>query len=235
MYFERNRKKIRMLWWMFIIFSNLLLGVLSVKYNLSNSIKILIFWSLFIVEMIAWFVINQLWYKEFLRKVESLTPILEEENDADRFIVENLSLLKGKKSMQIIAILKINICEGYCKKGDYQKAKAHLTEINPKKIHGLLRVYYQLIFIYVLFYLKETEEAMKQMANQWDTLLKFENSPELGAMISIVRIFQLLTQKKKQEANDLLHLSKEKWKKSNYQKDFYYLEALCEEILHSPS
>lgn len=178
--------------------------------------------------MLAWFVINQLWYKEFLRKVESLTPILEKENDADKFIAENISLLQGKKSMQIIAILNINICEGYCKKGDYQKAKAHLMEINPKKIHRLLKIYYQLIFIYVLFYLEETEEAMEQLSNLRDTLLRFQNSPELGAMISIVQIFDLLSQNKKQEAHDLLLLSKEKWKENKYQNDFYYLASLCE-------
>ena len=84
-----------------------------------------IFRGLIIATMLAWFVINQLWYEEFLHKVESLTPILEKEIHADKYIAENLSLLQGKKSMQIIAILNINICEGYCKKVNYEKANAH--------------------------------------------------------------------------------------------------------------
>lgn len=125
MFFENNRKKIRILWWGFIVLSNLLLGIFSAKYNLSIQMTLSIFRGLFIATMLAWFVINQLWYKEFLRKVESLSPILEKEIHADKYIAENLSLLQGKKSMQIIAILNMNICEGYCKKGNYEKAKAH--------------------------------------------------------------------------------------------------------------
>lgn len=228
MFFERNGNKIRMLWWGFIVISNFLLGIFSAKYNLSIDMKLSIFWGIIIIAILAWFVINQLWYKEFLRKVENLTPILEEENDADKFIAENLSLLQGKKSMQIIALLNINICEGYCKKGDYQKAKAHLMKINPKKIHGLLKLTYHLICIYVLFYLEETEAATEKLSNHRDELLKFENSPELGAMISIVQIFDLLSQKNKQEAHDLLLVSKEKWTINKYQKDYYNLASLCE-------
>lgn len=228
MFFEKNRKKIRILWWGFIVLSNLLLGIFSAKYNLSIQMTLSIFRSLFIATMLAWFVINQLWYKEFLRKVESLTPILEKENDADKYIAENLSLLQGKKSMQIIAILNMNICEGYCQKGNYEIAKAHLLQINPKKLHGLLKVTYQLLFIYVLFYLEETEAATEQLSKHRDVLLKFENSQELGAMISIVQIFELLSQKKRQEGYDLLLLSKERWMENKYQIDFKHLASLCE-------
>ncbi len=67
-----------------------------------------------------------------------------------------------------------------------------MLQINPKKLHGLLKVTYRLLFIYVLFYLEETEATTEQLSKHRDVLLKFENSEEPGAMIS----FKLLLQKK---------------------------------------
>ena len=69
--------KIRIIWWCCVAISYLMLGIISEAFNMSKNIRNALFWFMFVIVILSWYIINQIWYKQFLKKVNALTPILE--------------------------------------------------------------------------------------------------------------------------------------------------------------
>lgn len=229
---ERYRRKIRIAFWAaFILPFFLLLGIGRPLLQLSEGMIWTLFWVWCAVMVLAWYLINRLWYLEFRRTVRALLPILTEEKDPDRYIAENEKLLAGKKSEQIKGILRMNLCAAYCEKGDYSKAKEQLSALHPQKLYGVERVAYLADLAYVCFYLDETEEALDVMQKNKKGLTDFAQSPHLGGLIAVLRIFELLAHGNAEEVKDALEKAKKRWPDSRHENDFLVLEQKLQFML----
>ena len=217
---DKNKMKIRIIWWCCVAISYLMLGIISEAFNMSKNIRNALFWFMFVIVILSWYIINQIWYKQFLKKVNALTPILEKENNPDKYIKENLELLHGKKSMQIIAILNLNICDAYCRKGDYEKAKESLMNIKESKIYGGLKILYLIDLAFVYFSLNENENAINILNTNRKNIEKWKENEHLGPPISIVMILELIANKQRDKAKELLQISQKKWSNSSSQAHF---------------
>ena len=221
---ERNKRKIRIAFWAAATLLFLLLGISRPLLQLSESMTWTLFWVLCALTLIAWYLINQLWYLEFRKTVGALLPILTEEKDPDRYIAENEKLLVGKKAEQIKGILRMNICAAYCEKGDYSKAEEHLLALRPQKLYGIQRVAYLADLAYVYFYLDQKAEALDVMAQNKKGLSDFAQSPHLGGLIAVLQIFELLARGNVDEAKEALEKARERWPDSRCESDFLALE-----------
>lgn len=222
----KNKKKIR---WTFVvgwILVALLLGVSKTAFSLSDTVFYVLYGLLLLGILGSWYAVNQSWYRKFVKQVAALDTILTEEHDPDRYIEENEKLLLGKKSAQIKSMLWINLCRGYCAKGDYRGAQQQLELVDEKKIIGIQRIVYWADCAYVAFYLGENDKALMYMAKNKREIDKFEKNKELGGLIAVLHIFELFATDKLDLARALYTLSKETWGDKRNQEDFDHLKAL---------
>ena len=82
--------------------------------------------------------------------------------------------------MQIIAILNLNICDAYCRKGDYEKAKESLMNIKKSKIYGGLKILYLIDLAFVYFSLNENENAINILNTNRKNIEKWKENEHLG-------------------------------------------------------
>lgn len=223
---EKNRKRIRILWWICIIVIAFAVGIVCGAMELDREKTMLVTGVFAAVIILSGFVINQLWYRSFCKMLLGYEEILKEQHNPDLYIEKQKELLAGKKSQQIIAMLCINICCGYCEKGDYTTAKQYLMKINPKKIYGVLRAVYWADLAYTHFYLQESEEAMLILQENKEQFDKFGKTEALGGIIAVLEIFALYYSGERDSAKSTLKIKKEEWKGEDTRKDFAYLEAL---------
>lgn len=226
---EKNKRKIRVLWWCSVLALALGLGASRAAFSLPDLVFYGLYGALVLLVLASWFILNQLWYREFIQTVNALTPILTEEGDTQRYIAENEKLLVGKKSAQIRAILRINLCMAHCGKGQYKEAQRQLEAIDYKKIHGIYRAVYWMDCAYVAFYLQEQEKAMAFMEQNRKNLQRLQNTQEYGGMVAVLRIFERLD--RPEEAQELYAEERERWETQHNQSDFEYLEQRLQKAL----
>lgn len=221
-----NRKKISILFvggWVIVA---LALGVCRGAISLSDTVFYGLYGLLNLGILVSWYGVNQRWYRNFVKQVAALDVILTREHDPDRYIAENEKLLAGKKSAQIKTMLWINLCRGYCAKGDYKKAQQKLELVQEKKIIGIQKFAYRADCAYVAFYLGENHKALSYMAKNKHGIDRFEKNKELGGLIAILHIFELLATDKPELAQALYTHSKDAWEDEQNKEDFRYLKAL---------
>lgn len=218
-----KKNKARILFWVFAIVVYLLLLVFSIRFDLDDNSIWLLATAVFLSVCFVSFGMNQIWYIKFVKQVKSISKILEEDKNPTKYIEENKTLLQGKKSIHIITMLQMNIAIAYCEMKDYQKAKDALLEIKEKKIHGIQKLGFKVLFILVYFHLEEYEEAICIMDKNRKEILKFADSNALGELISIILIFELIVLEEKEEAEKALSIAEEYWEN---ERDFIHLRDL---------
>ncbi|WP_077611913.1 hypothetical protein [Clostridium sp. Marseille-P2415] len=224
---EKNKRRIRIVFWIAVIIVSASLGVFTAAFDLNASAKkvlIVIYLSIVALTSIA---IDLMWYRKFNQKLRSLQSVLLQEHDADRYISEINALLMGKKSPQICSILKLNLCAAYCEKKDYSTAKELLLQINPRKLAGINKFVYWADLAYVHFYLHEDEKAVLILTQQKTPFSKLSDHTHLGGLINILLIFQMLAEGDKTGARQLLEKARPQWENEHTAPDFEYLDKLC--------
>lgn len=221
----KNKKKITISFVGVWVFAALVLGICKAAFSLSNPIFYVLYGLLLLGILVSWYAVNQSWYREFVKKVAALDVILTQEHDPDHYIAENEKLLEGKKSTQIKTMLLVNLCRGYCAKGDYQEAQRQLELVEEKKLIGIQRVVYLADCAYVAFYLGENDKALAYLAKNKRNIDRFEKSRELGGLIAILHMFELLATDKIQLAQALYLVSKDTWEDDHNHEDFDYLKS----------
>lgn len=222
----RNRKKSRILFvggWVIAAFA---LGICKEAFSLSAPVFYGLYGLLVLGILASWYGVKQWWYIKIVKQAAALEVILGKEHDPHRYIEENERMLIGKKSAQIRTMLLINLCRGYCAKGDYRQARQKLALVEEKNLRGIQRAVYWAACAYVAFYLGENDEALKYMAKNKREIDRFEKNKELGGLIGILHMFELIATDQPKPAQALYTLSKERWLNDQNQKDFDYLEAL---------
>jgi predicted negative regulator of RcsB-dependent stress response len=121
-------------------------------------------------------------------------------------------------------VLLLNLGAAYCEKQDYDKAKEILLQVNPRRLTGMNRSIYWADFAYVCFYLNENEQANAILTQQKAAFSKLGEDPQVGALIQILLIFQMLSQGNQSGAQILLEQVRPQWENEHTAPDFTYLE-----------
>lgn len=221
---EKNRGKIRTYFWIAVIVISALFGIGIAAFDPDPSVKKVLIASFLGAVALISIAIDLLWYREFNKKLRSLQCVLLQEHDADRYICEINALMAGKKSPQIRNVLLLNLGAAYCEKQDYDKAKEILLQVNPRRLTGMNRSIYWADFAYVCFYLNENEQANAILAQQKAAFSKLGEDPQVGALIQILLIFQMLSQGNRSGAQMLLEQARPQWENEHTAPDFTYLE-----------
>lgn len=220
---EKNKQKIRKIWKLCVILLYIIEVVLCLYFRLDKNTVTIITTITFGLVLLSYFIINSMWYKEFTNNIKDLDVILHKNKDYKKYIEENKKLLVGKKSMVNIARLNINIAVAYCHMKEFYKAKEYLLTINENKIHGMLKVIYNLDLIYVLFFLKEKKEAIDILQKNRKQIIKFKDVKGFKNLISVILIFELYIDKQKKEAIDILDKDIIENKGNDREKELLYL------------
>ncbi|MDF3004108.1 MAG: hypothetical protein K0S22_580 [Oscillospiraceae bacterium] len=223
----KNKKKIRIAFWIIVLSGSALLGFITEALKISNSTRnvLLIIW-LGVIAIVS-VAIDMLWLQAFNRQLKSLQPILLKEHDPDRYIQEISALLEGKKSPHLRCALLINLSAAYCEKKEYDTAKTLLMQINPKKITGINKLIFWANLAYIHFYLNENEQACTILTQQQKEFSKFAEHPHLGGLIAILSVFKKLSEGETSEANTLLEKVRARWENEQNAPDFDYLMQRC--------
>lgn len=221
---EKNRGKIRAYFWIAVIVISALFGISIAAFDPDASVKKVLIASFLGAVALISIAIDLLWYREFNQKLDSLQSVLLQEHDADGYIREINTLMAGKQSTQIRNVLLLNLSPAYCEKQEYGKAKEILLQVNSRKLTGRNRCIYWADFAYVYFYLKENEQANAILAQQKVVFCKFSEDPGLGALIQVLRIFQMLSEGDRSGAQMLLERARPQWENEHTASDFIYLE-----------
>lgn len=232
---EKNKKKIRIAFWMIVLSLSALLGIAAEALDIGDSVKNVLLVAWLITVALVSVSIDLLWYRAFNQRLRALQPILLEERDPDRYIQEISALLEGKKSPQLRGALLINLSAAYCEKQEYDTAKALLLQIDPKKLAGLNRLVFWANLAYVHFYLRDDAQACAILAQQERVFLKFSDHPDLGSLLAILLIFKKLAEGDKAAAKALLEQARPRWENGYNAADFDYLAQLCQAPLKASS
>ncbi|WP_283609788.1 hypothetical protein [Faecalispora anaeroviscerum] len=227
MWMEKNRSKIRFVFWLVLIVGSALLGVGLAAFSLDRFTKNMTVAVWLAILSLTSIGIDLLWYRELNRKLMSLQSVLLEEHDADRYISEINALLEGKKSPHIRSIFLLNLSAAYCEKAEYHTAQDFLLQINPRKLTGINRSVYWANLAYVYFYLKEEEKAQLILEQQRAAFAKLSDHPQLGALLVVLGIFERLAQGDRPGARERLERERPRWETEHTASDFAYLDQLC--------
>lgn len=226
-----NEKKIRVISWVIIILGSLVVGGVTGALEITETMKIgiVIVWLIFIFLIIC--NINLLWNRSMFKKVSSLSSILSEDHDPDRYIAEINALLEGTKSEQFRQIRLLNLGAAYCDKEDYRMAKELLMQVETSKLAPINQTVYWIDLALVHFYLKENQEACAIMEQQKDAFSELKDHQTLGGSLALLTISEQLAMGNAAEAKKLLDDLRPRWENDRNARDFDNLDKQCAEQL----
>ncbi|MEA4934923.1 MAG: hypothetical protein VB071_15270 [Lawsonibacter sp.] len=225
---EKHRTAIRAIFWTFLVLGSALLGVGLAAFHLDRSAKNIIVGGWFVFIVLTAVAIDLLWYRELWKQVEALRPFLTE--DPDYYIREIRVLLEGKRSPHLRGVLLVNLSAAYQEKRDYQTAVQLLHSVNPKKLTGINRSIYWADLANAYFYLGENSRALDIMAEQEFDFSKLTETTQLGGLLAILSVFQMLASGNRPGAKQRLEQLRPRWEDPHNSREFEDLERRCQEI-----
>lgn len=178
------------------------LGILAVQF--AFRLDQVIVWKWYLraapVVILGAVLVNMLWQLRFQRRAAALTNILTKEQDPQRFIAETGALLERASHPYNLALLYINQSVGYAYLNRFDEAKRTLLQAPPKGLKGLLGVTYFLNLTYYCFRLAQQSEALALWQAHEREFSRFEASPNLAGAIALTRIYALLAQGERAQA-----------------------------------
>ncbi len=205
---EKNKKRIRRIWWCVYLLACLAAGICTAAFDLSTEMTVALFLLLCLAAVLSWYVINLMWYRELNASVAAAAPLLH--SDPDRYIAELTRLLGNKKSPQLRAVYYINLCAAYCEKQDWLAARAQLDRLRPQSLSAPLRACWTANRAYVGFYLGQNEAAHALLEKNAVLLQKQRIQPELNTLMEVLEVFDLCGQNQAEEAQRALDILRKK-------------------------
>lgn len=227
--FDKHRKTIKRVFWIVLVAGSAALGVYQGAADPTGAAKwapILLWLGLMAVSAVA---IDVLWYQEINKKLSEIAPILQQQRDADRYIIELEALLGGKRSHHLQQVRLINLSAAYAQKEDYQRAKELLQQIDVKRLLSIHRPSYWANMALVHFFFDEQEEACAIMEQQEKLFSRWRKSPALGPTLAPLDVLYQLAQGDREQALQLLAAARQKWQNEYNSRDFDELEEKCRE------
>ncbi|BCJ94236.1 hypothetical protein acsn021_18050 [Anaerocolumna cellulosilytica] len=174
--------------------------------------------------------INIIYQVKLMKKLKRFETILRDEENPDKFIEENESLLRRLKSEYNRALININLSAGYCDKGDFETAKNILLSIPLKHIKGINKVVYYMNLAYIYFRLEESQKALDILEQQKKAFSNLEKHPSLGGNIMSLRILKYIAQDQLADAQNLLITAKNQWTDKRLLKDWELLQSTINQL-----
>lgn len=227
---QKKKWKIRIVFWIISILIAVGIGAICVFNGVSVEAfhKALIAYVIIMVAI--WYVINITYVTKLAKQVNSLIPILYDEGDPERYLMELHNLIGEARSQAFRSIYCINSSAAYCDMGEYEKARQYLDELEPKRIPGVNKLAYYADLALVSVHLGEYEKAITIWNDNKDKLLKFAENSDLGPAIASLNIFSMIYSGQEQEAFKEIESAKQKWTRPRDSKEFEYMEGKLKKL-----
>ncbi len=220
---KSSKNKIRIYFFICVFVVSLATSILSVVFELSKNMQILIVIAEIVAVFAFYYYINLKWYRNILKQLDDLLPLLTTDVDTQQYRERITELLADKKSAQLQTAFCMGMCASYCVDKNWDKAKQSLLSAKSNKIFGIQKIAYWADMAYVGFYLSEDEEALKIVDQYRAKFMKFKDADRIGALISIVFIFELIAKKDIKNAKLLLTETESKWNEKSLEQDYSYI------------
>ncbi len=197
--------KLRKIWFAVLI----LFMMMSIWFK-NTGIATDMFWMIYGIGIAIWFlgaiVINQKWLQEFYKELEQKAPLMK--SDADQYIKEMETLLEGKKSPMLIAILLNNIGAAYLYKREYETATKKLLTVPAKGIKKFLAPIYYSNLAQALYCSGKEDAFLKllvlkvQELEMYKEMAKKDTALEANAIS--MDLYRMLAEGQKKEVKKIL-------------------------------
>ena len=224
---QKHHTTIRIIFWLLSMLGSLVLGLLMAGANLSSAKQMIYigYWLVFL--MLGSIGINYLWLWQFGKAMDALRPLLSQPQGPDRYICEMQTMLRGRRSGWLRAVLLTNIAVGHLAKEDYAKGKALLLQVNHKRLLGSNQTIYWADLALAYFYLGEDTQAMQLLHARAPQFSALRNHTTFGGLLAILSVFEQLALGNRAAATQLLEQARQRWLDPLHDKDFAHLERLC--------
>lgn len=123
------------------------------------------------------------------------------ENQIKRFIANAAD--RNKLDEKIAILSYICLTTEAVSRGKYDVAKESILKLKDAKLKGIFDVYYNLNFVYILFFNGEGHDAIKLFDEKESEINKYKDEPLLQDMLAVLKIFRLLYNEQKSEATEV--------------------------------
>lgn len=223
---KKHHRTIRIVYFTVVILGSLLVGALISAFDLEGTIRQVVYWGWLALIGICPLFVNFLWQRKLSRKINELTPILY--RDPDLYIQQIHNLLDDMRSKPLRQLLIINHAAALCCKKDYPAALSMLEQIPSNKVISIYRPVYWADLALTYFYLDEDEKASQIMQAQQATFAKWKDSQHLGGTLAVLSIFDLLSKKEYEQAQEALDTLRPRWEDEHNAEDFQLLQKRCD-------
>ncbi len=155
--------------------------------------------------------INYYWAKVLTKKIDKLTPILNAQNDPDRFIEKLTDLTAGIKWPALNDVTNIDLAVAYARKEDYDTALYYMDKVDPKRMKGLNQGIYWGDLTLFHYEKGDAETAEALLKDQRSEINAYGGSPNAGPLRDILRVYHALYTGNKADASRLLARAEADW------------------------
>lgn len=224
---EKQRKRIRRIFWAIVIVGGVAVGVLSAEQELEKTAFRLVELVCCLAVFIAGVGMDLYWHRKMQKRLEEIWQILLEEKDADRYIQELDELFEGVKQSNLRACYSINLSVAYAEKKEYEKGLHCLYEINPDKLRGQMKAAYWANRSFFCFHVGKTEEGRNILKEQATLFSKYKDHRFTAETLYILSVLEQMSLGHWQEAEILLAQAREKWENDGNREYFDGLAEIC--------
>lgn len=165
--------------------------------------------------------------RKTVAKIQEANRIFTEEHDTDRYIQALTELLDTEEDSQAQQVLRINLTAAYCDKREYEKARATLQALNPKKLNPQNRAFFWVNMALTNFYLGDEEEGMRIVELQKKAFDQMRTAKQTGPALAFIEIFELLHRGLVEDAQALLETARATWENEHTAPDFAFMAEKC--------
>lgn len=223
---EKNKKKIRIIFWSVLIVLSAIVGALIAHFDPPSHLRRTAITLWLFAAVAAAIAIDMIWLKEMKKQLGVLAQLLP--HDPDGYIEGINRLLGDKKGRAWQQIRIINISAALCEKRDFNQARRVLEGLSPQKIPRVNRVIYWANLALACFCSGDHAAGSQIMSAQGKTFASMADSDVLGAQFAMLDILYLFYGGKKDEAAQKLALAKSHWPQVRHKRDLDYLTSIID-------
>ncbi len=222
---EKQRRKIRKIFWIVLIAGSSVLGGLKGVLGLEGTEAHLLTGSWLAFLFIASIWIDLHWHRKMQKKLAEALKILLEEKDPDRYMEELHKLFEGVKRRNLLVSYYVNLSVAYAEKKEYEKALDCLEKIESDRLRGQFKAAYWANRSLFCFHLGKGEEGRDILQKQGMLLSKYKEHPYAAETLDILPVLEQMSLSEWEKAEELLAEVRNKWQNAD---DLEYFDGLAE-------
>ena len=165
-----------------------------------------------VVILLASFAVNLYWAAFISKKINALQPVLNAQNDPDRYIEKLTSLTEGIRGSGLEDIVHINLAVAYARKDDLDTALEHMGLVKAERLKGLNRGIYWGDLALFCYEKGDIGTADRLLEDHRDEIGAYGSSKQAGPLCDMLRIYSALHAGDRDEASRLLARAEEDWR-----------------------